>query len=479
MKIPLMSTSSSKSSYLLPLAAVILALLSGIGTVFYPLQVFSFILVLVVGFILFINSKFTLIIAAVTLPLSNLQLSLGGISVDLIEPIIVIGLLQLAVSVAVYRKPLWLPPTFILIPAFAMPIMSIGWSQDQATTLAIFPTILKSFLFVLFMFNSLTDERNMLLFVRVYTGVGIVLAIVTLLGPFFPFLTEVTFRGMRVGYLLSSPNEYGDYLLTLLPYSLLALNRKDFMNILQFSLLMGAFVMTLSRGSWLGFGISAIFLLLFGTPLVRQRLVVLGSLGILVLAGLQVGSLLDSNESGSFYRLEERILSVSELSQGELASGSDQYRGLLYSNGLALARQHLWLGMGEGMYQKWLSNFVGRPQNPHSVYLNILNSRGLIGLSLWLFMLGYWFYRLLKRYLASRRQDVMALYIMSAMVGLIAHQVVFDGTTPFYFWTILILGSALTHHNLTFLSEADDPALTANPDSGVSTSTMTNRTATA
>jgi len=363
-------------------------------------------------------------------------------AVEIGEIVVFAGITQLVLELLVFRKRIRLPPFYVVLSVIAMPFLSLFWSQDPSVTLFVLRTQVKIFFLVTYLLNRFSDRGEIEFFLHVYTGAGIFFAMLNISDTFFHFSERVTLGG-RSGYLISSPNAFGDYLLTLLPFYLTAGAKKGFSSKVCFAILLLGLVQTFSRGSWLGFLASLICITILSGRIISRKMVILFLVGVLVVASSQVIGTWTSKRADVTYTVTGRFVQTVQMLRGERKSGSDLRRELLYRATLETFREYPWLGLGEGVFADQLVIQDKTKINTHSTFTNILGSRGLIGLSLWLYMLACLTFSLLKRYRGANGEDKLSLYAIGALVGTTVHQFVIDGHILPYFWTVATIGIAL------------------------------------
>jgi putative inorganic carbon (HCO3(-)) transporter len=138
--------------------------------------------------------------------------------------------------------------------------------------------------------------------------------------------------------------------------------------------MLAGLVVTYTRGAWIGFAAGVLALLPLAVR--RTRWLLLGGLVALLLGGLL-----------SPVDLRHRFLSMADPDE----SGVKE-RVYMWRSGLAMWRQHPWLGVGPGGVKREYVNyalpeaFKKRTGHVHNTPLQILVERGVIGLAAWLWI---------------------------------------------------------------------------------------------
>jgi hypothetical protein len=205
------------------------------------------------------------------------------------------------------------------------------------------------------------------------------------LGPILPWLTKLGTKCHRARGFYSIYMTLGGVLdivlLATLPVLLWSRGRPRWAP-LAWLLSLVAFALTYVRGAWLGF---AAGLVVLGGTLRRGRTAVFGGLvalavALLLLPGVRtrVRSIADPNDPTS----SERVL--------------------MWRSGAAMARDHLWLGVGPGqvkrVYPRYAAPEVTNKSRGHlhNSPIQILVERGIFGLAAWLALFAAYFVRAVR-----------------------------------------------------------------------------------
>lgn len=152
-----------------------------------------------------------------------------------------------------------------------------------------------------------------------------------------------------------------------------------------------AFIATFTRGAWLGFVAGALALL----PAARRRTRWLIVVGLVVV----VGGLLAMP-----YQVRVRFLTLYELRHRILTMADPHDVGVtervyMWRSGLAMWREHPWLGVGPGGVKREYHAYAlpeaakKRTGHVHNTPLQILVERGVLGLAAWLWLFGAFYGR--------------------------------------------------------------------------------------
>lgn len=191
-----------------------------------------------------------------------------------------------------------------------------------------------------------------------------------------------------------------------------------------------ALIASWSRGAWLGFAAGTAVLIFYWPQKRRQGILMLGLGAALLLIGLQFNLVPAS--------ITERVTSFSQDLQFGDVRGVDindtNYAVLErlahWQAALAMARDHIWLGVGFGNYEPAyatyaLINWPAPLGHAHNYYLNLLAETGIIGLAAYLLLWTAVFWqtiRLLKRLDWPERG--IALGLLAAWTAVTVHHLV-------------------------------------------------------
>jgi putative inorganic carbon (HCO3(-)) transporter len=226
-----------------------------------------------------------------------------------------------------------------------------------------------------------------------------------------------------------SPNNFAAWLITVLPIviaSIFVRFRRFFMplRILIKALLVASFISSLflmartfSRGAWLGFAVSMVFISIFGYMYSTRKLKLFATLGIFVLAA-------SISLAFMVQPLSERLLT---LKQGFDKAGFRRYN---WREAAAIIKDYPVLGAGPNTYTAIGPKYKLRKRGgiyPHNSYLHFAAEVGLLGIGAFLWFL-YRFFALGIGQLKARK-DIMLLGILGGVMAILV-QSFFD--TTFY-----------------------------------------------
>jgi O-antigen ligase len=168
--------------------------------------------------------------------------------------------------------------------------------------------------------------------------------------------------------------------------------------------MLAGLIATYTRGAWLGFAGGVLAL----TPASRRgRVLLVGGLAIVVLALLAGPP-----------TLRQRFLSM-----GDPEEATVKERRFMWESGLAMSRQHPWLGVGPGGVKREYQRFAlpeaikKRTGHVHNTPLQILVERGAIGLAVWLWI---WVAFYAKAIAVLRRLAAEAVVTRGLVLGSLA-----------------------------------------------------------
>jgi O-antigen ligase len=180
----------------------------------------------------------------------------------------------------------------------------------------------------------------------------------------------------------AQPNELGLFCAALLPVAVACLvttreRRRAVVLGVATACLAAAWVMSMSRGAWIG-GLVALVALAVAEPTMRRAL---GAAGAAV-AGTCAAALVLPTGVPVIGVLGERIRSLGDPTQNQYDD-----RPLIWGEAWRQATEHPWWGIGPGGFTRAASDAVSRvsaepADHPHDLPLTILAERGVVGLGL-------------------------------------------------------------------------------------------------
>lgn len=336
-----------------------------------------------------------LLLLAATIPLENLAMFAEGITVSRVIGLALAGgwlcgkvLRNESFNRVLTSPALWLSGAFA-----GLVMLSFLWATNTAVVRAGFIQLLQLAALAVIAFDLVDSRTKLQAVLRTLVVSGLVAAGLTL----YESITGGSYRaGAQV---LGGVNETGAMLVTLTPiaFYLLISERNPFWHLVGVAFIAagpGAVIGTMSRASMILLPVVLLIMALHNFASRKARLwVMIGFVGV----GFGVMS-----QQDLFSRLERRLESVApyldQAIQPEQAGGLSG-RGYHVVVGLAIFRDHPWLGVG---YNNYGHVFIYRYQfsvpgaarlyrshrDPHSSIVGILADLGLIGGFLWLSLLS-------------------------------------------------------------------------------------------
>lgn len=300
--------------------------------------------------------------------------------------------------------------------------------------------------FILFYFvwiNTVTTKKQMRFYLSVFVLAGTVSALYGLYQYFFgdiysqEWLDGNMFEEikMRVYSTFANPNVFGEYLLLVIPFSLvLMMESKGWFGKLfwlgNFGILMLALVLTFSRGCWLGI----IFSLFVFAILIDKRLIWLGVLALLIAPFVLPESIL------------ARFTSI-----GNLSDSSTSYRVYIWIGTLAMLKDYYLTGIGLGtssfnlIYPLYAYNDIVAPHS-HSLYLQLFVEYGIIGFLVFLGLIYHFYQETIIAY--AKKKDWMIAGSIAAITGFLVQSATdytwYNYRVVLVFWMVIAFGIVST-----------------------------------
>jgi len=242
---------------------------------------------------------------------------------------------------------------------------------------------------------------------------------------------------IRVFSTFENPNLYAEYLIMIIPLTFARLlsveGRKRIIYALIGMILLIALLLTFSRGGWLGlvFAVGVLVLLLKKDLVIK--LIPVGVIGIFFLPN----------------SIMMRIKSI-----GSLSDSSNFYRFQIWENSINIIKDFFITGVGLGFesFRSISSLYIKdfSPYHAHNTYLELMIEIGILGLILFIWLLG----KLLKdiRYQKMSQDKIFTVALFSGIAGLFIHgvaeHILYNPKIIFQFW--LITGLLITF-NVKFM----------------------------
>ena len=347
-----------------------------------------------------------------------------------------------------------IPKTHINIPIFSylsICIVSMFMSSNpEISVKTFFAKILEYFSFFFVVADTLNSER------RLKTVLFILLISSTVVGAdgIFQYFTHKDFLrnrpyldlGGRIYGPLTTPNDLGCYLASVLPFAI-AFSFYKFRSILRRSffillslLLFICLVLTVSKGAWYGFLALVIFMSLWIRPLMLFFLAAI----LFITVTKQYYILVLKNRLNQFFLFD---------TYGISDSGSIDRR-MMWQAAWKMFISCPWIGVGLGTFMFNFKRFA-TDKYPfsipyaHNCYLQMASEIGIFGLLAFLLILILFFYHGIK--ILNTRQRTFCWYVLlGSLAAILSYSVQMFVDTSFYsldlgtlFWLILGLGSAV------------------------------------
>ena len=155
--------------------------------------------------------------------------------------------------------------------------------------------------------------------------------------------------------------------------------------------------------------------------------------------------------SPSFHqRIQETVAEADAWQEGKGDKTATGLRLDYYSNTLAIIRDHPWLGIGTGGFERAYAEKIRdtnmlSSNNPHNQYLLIMAQMGLIGVAVLFFL--YWRYWRLAARLASPFKQIAQGLLLAFLIGNLFNSFMLDSTERLFFaWISGVLFAELSAH---------------------------------
>ena len=316
-------------------------------------------------------------------------------------------------------------------------------SNPAISSRTFFTKALQDMAFFFTVFESLNEKKkikntlNVLFFSSLVLGID---------GIYQYFTTQDFLRHRpvifteRIYASFATPNAFGCYLATVIPFLIssffLKLRPKTsrFIYFSLFVLLFACLLLTVSRGAWLAFLTSVLFMSIW----IHGLAVFLLLLGMFIIA------------TYVFYPpfLKERLIKFFVFSD---TSSID--RKFIWQAGWKMFVANPWLGVGLGTFMFNFKKFISEDYQytaayAHNCYLQMASEMGLIGLLAFLFIPGLFFYHGIK-ILNSSARNFYWYTLLASLAAIIGYCVQMGVDTTLYsldlgmlFWLVLGIGVA-------------------------------------
>ena len=372
------------------------------------------------------------------------------------------------------------PLNFPVLSFISICILSLVWSNSPMVSLKELPLFLAGPLLYFIITNNIRDEQQINCILAIMITVGSLFGIYGILqynGIDFTFWTGNIGRQNVFG-LFGNVNYFAEYLIIPLAITVslffASQNRiKKLLLLIGILAMGGSLILTFTRGSYLGFGTSLIFMFFLfnfsiGKSFIKdnKKLLVIIFLAVIIIISLIVIPN-PLNKSGTIiYKIKSRI-SVSQLIQNPYAIKS---RITNWKFTTLMIKDNPLLGSGIGTYKynslRYQARFLEQGQNrsiypyvfatkTHNEYLQLWAELGIVGLGIFIWLIISYFYyglRFIKR-VKNRYKQGIIIGLMGAVIA-----VLIDGIFGFPLHlpaTIVLFWLALALTIVTIKSEID------------------------
>jgi len=342
---------------------------------------------------------------------------------------------------------------FGIFAYLAVCFFSICFSSNlKISSITFFCKILQNLLFFFVVADTLNNER------RIKTVVYILFISSLLLGidGIYQYFTHKDFIRHRVDLGIPriyasfyTPNDFGCYLITVIPFLIVTFFTKGLKKLFKvaisglFILLFICLILSVSRGAWLGFVASILFLGFW----LRSVMVVFLIVVFLLLALRSFFSPLIKDRLNNLFNFFDMDI---------LTDGGSIERRIIWRTGWRMFLSSPLIGVGLGTfmfnYKKFLSeDYPYGPFYAHNCYLQIAAETGTIGLFAFLLILILFFFFGIKVLNKRNNSKAFSWYVLlGSLAAILAYCVHMFVDTNLYsldlgmlFWLVLGLGSAI------------------------------------
>ena len=364
------------------------------------------------------------------------------------------------------------PLNFPILGFISISILSLFWSNSFMVSLKELPLFLAGPFLYFIILNNINNEQK----------INRILNMVILIGSLFGIYGILQYQGIDFAFwrgnigrqavsgLFGNVNYFAEYLIAILPLavSLFLVSSVKFKKILLLMGILamgGSLMLTYTRGSYLAFGVSLIFMFLLfvifkGKTFIKEN----KKIFIFILIGVILTTFLfiipnPLNEPGTTISKIKARTSITSLKEGY----SVRRRMATWKFTIMMIKDHPLLGSGIGTFKynslRYQAEFFsqgdnrslypyGIANNTHNEYLQLWAELGIIGLGIFLWIvIGYFYYGL--KFLKKTKDNYKRGMIIGLMAAVMA--VLVDGIFGFplhlpativIFW--LFLGLTLT-----------------------------------
>jgi len=331
------------------------------------------------------------------------------------------------------HSPLNLP----ILSFISICLLSLFWSDSVMVSVKEFPLLLAGPFLFFVIINNINDERQ----------INRILNVVVITGSLFGIYGILQYQGIDLSFwrgnvgrqavfgLFGNVNYFAEYLVAILPLAVSLFfvtpfksnKPKKILLLVGILAMGGSLLLTFTRGSYLGFGVSLIFMFLLflsckGKTFIKEnKKIFIFILLIVILAGLLFTIPNPLNKPGSYISKIKDRSSITVL-KNEFTSGR---RMVIWKFTLMMIKDRPLLGSGIGTFKynslRYQAEFFSQGDNrslypygiaheAHNEYLHFWAELGIIGLGIFLWMIIAYFYyglKLLKKVKNNYRQGML------------------------------------------------------------------------
>ncbi len=383
-------------------------------------------------------------LVALLLPVYLIRFEVFSLPINLLELIIAILLalwliLKVSSTPFRFRGPAFFYPIFLIFVGLTL---ATFFSADLRISAGIWKSwFIVPWLYLVVLVDNLQTEKqvNKLLIALTLSGLGV--ASVALV---YRLTGQLTYDG-RLNAFYLSPNHLAMYLspILILSFYLYFCFKRSFFKILLLlvdCLLLLTVFLTYSYGAWLGLLTAFIFLLIIlyrNRDWFRNSKIALAAISLIFLVFIL--ACLSQIPSHKFQSL------------ADLSYPSLQSRLAIWRSAWQIAVDHLWLGIGPGLFQQYYLDYQNQmppylewavPQ-PHNLFLAFWLQTGLLGLIGFIWLLALFFKQIFKQ---IKNSHLIACFLMAAMIYLLIHGLIdttyWKNDLSIIFWLIIGLASS-------------------------------------
>jgi O-antigen ligase len=318
------------------------------------------------------------------------------------------------------HSPLNLP----ILSFISICILSLFWSDSVMVSVKEFPLLLAGPFLFFVVINNINDERQ----------TKRILNTVVITGSLFGIYGILQYQGIDLSFwkgnvgrqavfgLFGNVNYFAEYLVAILPlavslFIVTSFTSNKFKKLLLFIGILamgGSLLLTFTRGSYLGFGVSLIFMFLLfltckGKAFIKEnKKIFIFILLIIIVTGLLFTIPNPLSKEGTYISKIKARTSITALTE---EGGSFKRRMATWNIALMMIKDHPLLGSGIGTFKynslRYQAEFFSQGDNrslypygiaheAHNEYLHFWSELGIIGLGIFLWMVIAYFYYGLK-----------------------------------------------------------------------------------